>query len=233
MKSYEELLEENRLLREKLEECRSSDVPNAVREADTLLSSTETKRKVYERGSYLSFLFGNFRSSVFYRLYRRVYRVFRPTMIIVRFIRFLMMFLTMLQASVVILFLTILSLAVLPLLLIAFLFVFVRVLFDRRALHGSVADAFRRKKVLVFFSSDVGGSFFDRNMQTLLPEYTVIVVQEGKGIFGDRVIDSEGRKRRFLTACRMAPGYYRIRRHYFFYVRKRYFGSASSIAMIY
>ena len=70
-------------------------------------------------------------------------------------------------------------------------------------------------------------------MRTLLPSYTVIVVQEGGNLFGDSYTDADGKKKRFLTAYRAAPQYYRIRRHYYFYLRKHYFDKAASIAMIY
>jgi hypothetical protein len=154
-------------------------------------------------------------------------------MIVVRVIRWLMILLTMVQASVVLLFLAFVSLFMLPAVLLILLVLSLRILYERHALQRSITEAFDQRKVLVFFSSGANSAFFDRNMRALLSDYTVIVVGESGNLFGDIYIDENGKKKRFLTAYRVSGSYYRIRRHYYFYLRKRYFGRAASISVIY
>ena len=238
MKTYEELEEENRLLRRELsryreEGVREEGLESRTSRSDERLVEANDRYASYESGSYLAFLIGNFRTGFFYRNFRRIYRVFKPTMIVVRVIRWLMIILTMVQASVVLLFFAFLSLFMLPAVFLITLIVSLRVLCERRALRRPIAEAFEGKKVLIFFSSGANSAFFDRNMRTLLPDYTVIVVQEGGNLFGDIYVDEDGKKKRFLTAYRVSGSYYRIRRHYYFYLRKRYFSKASSVSMIY
>ena len=240
MKTYEELQEENRLLRRELAAYKEGieyqeekiNSHNEKRMGE-YFSEANDRYASYESESYFSFLIGNFRTSFLYRNFRRIYRVFKPTMIVVRVIRWLMIFLTMVQASVVLLFVAFLSLFMLPAILLIALFISLRILYERHALRRLISEAFEERKVLIFFSTGVNSTFFDRNMRTLLPDYTVIVVQEGGNLFGDFYLDEEGKKRRFLTAYRVAGSYYRIRRHYYFYLRKKYFARASSISVIY
>ena len=242
MKTYEELQEENRLLRRELAAYREgrvsgNDTMDAHHDGKSRtsdrVSEAYDRHSSYENGSYLSFLIGNFRTGFLYRNFKRIYRVFKPTMFLVRVIRWLMIVLTMVQASVVLLFFAFLSLFMLPALLLVVLTVSLRVLCERRALRRPISEAFAGRKVLVFFSSGANSAFFDRNMRTLLPDYTVIVVQEGGNLFGDIYVDEHGKKKRFLTAYRVSGSYYRIRCHYYFYLRKRYFGRAASISVIY
>ena len=238
MKTYEELEEENRLLRRELARYREvggceESLETPTSRTDGRLLEANDRYASYESGSYLSFLIGNFRTGFFYRNFRRIYRVFKPTMIVVRVIRWLMIILTMVQASVVLLFLAFVSLFMLPAVFFITMIVSLRVLYERRALRRPIAEAFEGKKVLIFFSSGTNSAFFDRNMRTLLPDYTVIVVGEGGNLFGDVYVDEDGKKKRFLTAYRVSGSYYRIRRHYYFYLRKRYFSKAASVSMIY
>ena len=242
MKTYEELQQENRLLRRELAAYRAAEGKGEAIDDESRVQGTKTDDRFlegneryasYESESYLSFLIGNFRTSFFYRNFRRIYRVFKPTMIVVRVIRWLMIILTMVQASVVLLFVAFISLMMLPVLLLIALVISLRILYERRALRRPISEAFVKRKVLIFFSSGTNSAFFDSNMRTLLPEYTVIVVQEGGNLFGDVYVDEKGRKKRFLTAYRVSGSYYRIRRHYYFYLRKRYFGRASSVSIIY
>ena len=239
MKTYEELQEENRLLRRELAAYRSNgaqakaDVEAEGEKSGERIFLSNERYASYESESYASFLISNFRASFLYRNFRRIYRIFKPTMIVVRIIRYLMIFLTMLQASVVLLAVAFLSLFMLPAVLLFALLVYLRVLWERHLLRKTIGDAFDGKKVLIFFSSGVKSAFFDQNMRTLLSEYTVIVVEEGGKLFSDVYTDEQGRKKRFLTAYRVCHSYYRIRRHYFFYLRKRYFNRALSVSIIY
>ncbi len=236
MKSYEELQEEIRLLRQRLAEYEHLEKPAVYsenKEAAALFLAGNQRHSKYTRDSYASFVLANFRSTMFYRLYQRIYKIFKPTMIIVRLIRWLMIFLTMVQASVVLLFVLAVSLVALPILLLIALGVWIRVVYERKALHASLIDAFEGKRVLVFFSSGTNSKFFDQNMRTLLPEYTVLVVQEGGNLLGSRYVTSDGKQKRFLTAYPVSHGYYRIRQHYYFYLRKRYFKKAESVSVIY
>lgn len=239
MKTYDELQEENRLLRQELASYREGHryeedtEQKQINRSNDRFSEASDRYASYESESYFSFLINHFRTGFFYRNFRRIYRVFKPTMIVVRVIRWLMILLTMVQASVVLLFLAFVSLFMLPAVLLILLVLSLRILYERHALQRPIAEAFDQRKVLVFFSSGANSAFFDRNMRALLSDYTVIVVGESGNLFGDIYIDENGKKKRFLTAYRVSGSYYRIRRHYYFYLRKRYFGRAASISVIY
>ncbi len=237
MKSYEELQEENRILRQRLAKCQSGhDFPDAEdtnSKATEQMSSGVKNYDLYEKGSYHSFVLGNLRSSVFYRMYHRASRFFKPAMVLVRVIRGLLLFVTLIQASVVLLFVTALSLLMLPVVLVIFLITYFIILYERHALAPAMRAAIKGKRVLVFFSSATRSEFFDSNMRALSKRYTVIVVQDGGGMFGYDGVDENGRKRRFLTARYTGERYYRVRQNYYFHLKKHYFKDADMVAVVY
>ncbi len=236
MKSYEELQEENRLLKQRLAQYQHMETAAEAAsgsEASTRLLASNRMYDLYLKNSYIAFLFGNFRNTVFFRLYQRVSKYFRPTMLIVRIIRWLMLFLTMVQTSVVLLFALVVSLVMLPVLGVIALVTYFIMLHERRRLSRDMETLFSKKRILVFFSSEVKNQFFDQNMRSLSEDYTVIVVQDGGGLFGNDGVDSTGRRRRFLTARKCGAQYYRVRQSYYFYLRKKYFKKAAMIALVY
>ena len=237
MKSYDELEEENRLLRKQLEHYRHMGAAPSE-PADTLCGITPAERahrKSFSMsGGYLSYLTGNFKETAVYRLYRRLYRLFRPTMVVMRIIRYLMIFFTMLQASVVLVAVAAVSLVCLPFFLLAMLFVYLRYLLERRRKNAEMERVIRSKRVLVFFEEQGNERpFFDANMREMSTSYTVFVVQGGGGFFGSRTKNEEGRHVRFLTAHRSGATYYRLTPRYYFYLRRRYFGNAEMTAISY
>ncbi len=237
MKSYDELQEENRLLRQQLEHYRHTG-GIAAEPSDTACVGTPMesshRRAFSTSGGYLSYLAGNFRETAVYRLYRRLYRLFRPTMVVVRIIRYLLIFFTMLQASVVLLAVAAVSLVCLPFFLLAMLFVYLRYLMERRRKNAEMKRAILSKKVLVFFEEQgKERPFFDANMREMSGSYTVLVVQGGGGFFGSVAKNAEGKRARFLTALGAGESYYRLTPRYYFYLRKRYFDKAEMTAISY
>ncbi len=236
MKSYEELQEENRILRQRLAKCQSgNDFPDADTnsKAAEQMSSGVKNHDLYEKGSYRSFVLGNLRSSVFYRMYHRASRFFKPAMLMVRIIRGLLLFFTLIQVSVVLLVVTAISLIMLPVVLVIFLITYFIMLHERRSLAPAMRAAIKGRRVLVFFSSATRSEFFDYNMRALSKRYTVIVVQDGGGMFGYDGVDERGQKRRFLTAKYTGERYYRVRQNYYFHLKKHYFKDAEMVAVIY
>lgn len=237
MKSYDELREENRLLRQMLEQYRHTGaLPQETPDTGYVGTHAEqVHRKAFSMsGGYFSYLAGNFRETAVYRLYRRLYRLFRPTMVVVRIIRYLLIFFTMLQASVVLLAVAAVSLVCLPFFLLAMLFVYLRYLLERGRRNEEMKKAILSKKVLVFFEEQgKERAFFDANMREMSESYTVFVVQGGGGFFGSVAKGAQGKKARFLTALRAGDSYYRLTPRYYFYLRRRYFDMAEMTAISY
>lgn len=236
MKSYDELQDENRLLRQRLAQYQHMESAAEAVSGNEATAHFLESHRLYElhlKKSYIGYLAGNFKNSVFFRFYRRISKFFRPTLFIVRIIRWLLFILTFVQTSVVLLFATVLSLIMLPVIGLIALVAYVIIFHERRKLSKKMEALFGGKRVLVFMSSDARSPFFDSNMHSLSDDYTVIVVKEGGGLFGDDGVDERGRRRRFLTAREMTPQYFLVRQNYYFYLRKKYFKKAAMLAMIY
>ena len=233
MKSYDELLEENRLLRQQLENCQNSsgETGEDVRPSHLTEGSRYADRM---SGGYLSYIVNTLHDTSFYRLYRRLYRVFRPGIVIVRILRYLMIFFTMLQASVVLFFAVAVSLVCLPFFLLALAFFNVRYLVERRKMRRDLLRAIAGKRVLIFFEEQgKERPFFDANMRAISKEYTVLAVHTGGGYFGGVMKDANGKKKRFLAAVCICDTYYRIRPRYYFYLKKHCLDKAAMTGVIY
>lgn len=225
-KTRNQLIRENERLRKELKKYRVKP-RQTNREEKNAYNEVAASVFLYESGNYFQFLKQSFLESVAYKKYKNLSRRIRPLRYFVTFFKWLLRALSWIQASALLLVLTVLVIALLPIFLLALFFIALVVKIDASKKLFADRDIVCQKNVVVFFRSSVPSRFFLENARFFSENSTVIIV-------GTSLVFRKNKKTRFSLNRTLLDGkIILVRRHYYFLLKDKCFKNAKNVTFVY
>lgn len=230
MSRYVRLLVENRRLRRRIalleRERTGSDDKRTQGRVESLLRTSKRLEKKYKRKSFFLYMISSFRYSATYRFYSMLRRIFKPTMLITRMFRWVMIVLTWIETSAFFLLFSTVFLIFLPIIgllsVTTLAFSYFRQQRQMRQLRRQIVG----KRLIVFLRNETITPFFCATVRLFASDYTILIVAESlHRLYGnDPALRAQVDT---LSVCH-------VMRPYFFYaLRGELLAQAKKVVLIY